>query len=210
MSEAHIVAAPLAIRAEPTLADPDSCRFTVSREVHPGGPWYYASAGEAAGSPLPERLFALPGVRHVLVTGPVVTVGKSPDADWATLKKDIGAAIRSQLATGVPAILESARPAAGATRSDDEIRVLVEQLLAREVNPSIAAHGGRIVLDEVRERALYIRMEGGCQGCASSQFTLRQGFEVMVRRVLPEVVAIVDVTDHAAGRDPFYRRSPVD
>jgi Fe-S cluster biogenesis protein NfuA len=210
MSEAHIVAAPLAIRAEPTLADPDSCRFTVSREVHPGGPWYYASAGEAAGSPLPERLFALPGVRHVLVTGPVVTVGKSPDVDWATLKKDIGAAIRSQLATGVPAILESARPAAGATRSDDEIRVLVEQLLAREVNPSIAAHGGRIVLDAVRARALYIRMEGGCQGCASSQFTLRQGFEVMVRRVLPEVVAIVDITDHAAGRDPFYRRSPVD
>ena len=110
----------------------------------------------------------------------------------------------------MPASLESAVPAAVSGRSDDEIRAQVEQLLEREVNPSIAAHGGRIVLADVRERKLHIRMEGGCQGCASSQFTLRQGFEVMVRRVLPEVVAIIDVTDHAAGRDPFYRRSPVD
>jgi Fe-S cluster biogenesis protein NfuA len=208
MSDERIIAAPVAIRAEPTLSEPDVCRFIVSRDVHPGGPWYYATAAEAAGSPLPERLFALPGVRHVLVAGSVVTVGKTAEADWAALKKAIGVAIRSQLATGVPAILESARSAGGAGRSDDEIRAQVEQLLAREVNPSIAAHGGRIVLDDVRDRELYIRMEGGCQGCASSQFTLRQGFEVMVRRVLPEVVAIIDVTDHAAGRDPFYRRSP--
>lgn len=210
MSEERIVAAPLAIRAEPTLSEPDVCRFIVSRQVHPGGPWYFAAAAEAAGSPLPERLFSLPGVRHVLVAGSVVTVGKAAEADWATLKKAIGAAIRSQLASGVPAILESARAASASGRSDEEIRVQVEQLLEREVNPSIAAHGGRIVLDDVRQGALYIRMEGGCQGCASSQFTLRQGFEVMVRRVLPEVVAIMDVTDHAAGRDPFYRRSPID
>jgi Fe-S cluster biogenesis protein NfuA len=48
-------------------------------------------------------------------------------------------------------------------------------------------------------------MSGGCQGCASSQVTLRQGFERMVRRVVPEVVEIIDVTDHAGGQAPFYR-----
>jgi Fe-S cluster biogenesis protein NfuA len=50
-------------------------------------------------------------------------------------------------------------------------------------------------------------MSGGCQGCASSQMTLRQGFEVMVKRVAPEIVEIVDATDHAAGKQPFYQRA---
>ena len=49
-------------------------------------------------------------------------------------------------------------------------------------------------------------MSGGCQGCASSQVTLRQGVEVMVRMVAPEVVEIVDTTDHAAGTTQFYER----
>ena len=47
-------------------------------------------------------------------------------------------------------------------------------------------------------------MSGGCQGCASSQVTLRQGVEIMVRNVAPEVVEIVDATDHAAGKTPYY------
>ena len=49
-------------------------------------------------------------------------------------------------------------------------------------------------------------MSGGGQGCASSQVTLRQGFEVMVKRVAPEIVEIADATDHAAGKKPFYER----
>jgi len=50
-------------------------------------------------------------------------------------------------------------------------------------------------------------MSGGCQGCAASNVTLRQGFEVMVRRVAPEIADIVDTTDHAAGAKPFYGRT---
>jgi len=47
-------------------------------------------------------------------------------------------------------------------------------------------------------------MSGGCQGCASSQVTLRQGFEVMLKRVGPEIEEIVDTTNHTAGKQPFY------
>ncbi|MCC5795105.1 MAG: NifU family protein [Chromatiales bacterium] len=205
MSESPAASQPVAIRAEPALSDPDSCRFTVSREVHPGGPWHYASAAEAAGSPLPERLFALEGVRRVLVSGTVVTVGKGAGVEWSSLKRAIGSAIRAQLATGIPAVLESRASETGKAADDDAIRARVQQLLDGEVNRSIAAHGGRIVLVRVQQGVLYIRMEGGCQGCASSQFTLRQGFEVMVRRAVPVVAGIVDTTDHQAGRNPFYR-----
>jgi len=48
------------------------------------------------------------------------------------------------------------------------------------------------------------------QGCASSQITLRQGFEVMLKRVAPEIEDIVDTTNHAAGKQPFYPRNELD
>ena len=82
---------------------------------------------------------------------------------------------------------------------------VLQELLDREVNRSIAGHGGKISILDVRDGNLFIAMSGGCQGCAASQVTLRQGFEVMVRRVAPEIVDIIDTTDHASGKKPFYQ-----
>jgi Fe-S cluster biogenesis protein NfuA len=207
MSDVLPVDPTIAIRAEALLADPDSYKFTVNRTVHPGGPFFFGAEERAGGSPLVERLFALPGVAHVLVADNVVTVGKEPGASWTGLKSAIGTALRTQLLTGAPAILEIPRNASARARTDAEIRAVVQELLDREVNRSIAAHGGRISIVDVRNGELLIAMGGGCQGCAASQVTLRQGFEVMVRRVAPEIVDIVDATDHAAGNQPFYRRT---
>jgi len=195
----------IGIRAETSLADPDTCKFTVSRSLHPGGPFFFGNKERAAGSPLGERLFALPGVANVLIAESVVTIGKEPGATWAGLKAAIGTAIRTQLITGVPAILEMAANASTQGRSDAELGEVIQQLLDKEVNRSIANHGGKISIVDVRQGKLFIIMSGGCQGCASSQLTLRQGFEVMVKRVAPEIVEIVDATDHAAGKKPFYQ-----
>ena len=207
MSDVLPVDPTITIRAETLQADPDTCKFTVSRTVHPGGPFFFDSRERAAGSPLVERLFALPGVAHVLVAETVVTVGKDPNVAWSALKSAIGAAIRTQLLTVVPAILEAPHDASTGRRTDAEIRSVVQELLDREVNRSIASHGGRISIVDVREGMLFIAMSGGCQGCAASSVTLRQGVEVMVRKVAPEIVDIVDTTDHAAGEKPFYQRT---
>ena len=198
---------PVSIRAEASLADPDSCKFTMSRSLHLGGPCFFSSREGAAGSPLGERLFALGGVASVLIAGNVVTIGKASGVSWTGLKATIGAAIRAHMLSGMPAILGTAASSSTPARSDAELSAAVQGLLDREVNRSIASHGGKISLVDVCDRRLVITMSGGCQGCASSQITLRQGFEVMVRRVAPELTEIVDATDHAAGRQPFYPRS---
>jgi Fe-S cluster biogenesis protein NfuA len=207
MSETVSKPLSIAIRAETSVADPDACKFTVSKMVHPGGPFFFDDPERAAGSPLVERLFALAGVAHVLVAGNVVTIGKQESASWDGLRAEVGAVIRTQLLTGVRAILEAPRSSPPGSRNDEEIREVVQDLLDHETNPSIAAHGGKISIVEVHDRNLYIEMSGGCQGCAASQVTLRQGFELMVRRVAPEVVDIIDATDHASGASPFYTHS---
>jgi Fe/S biogenesis protein NfuA len=72
------------------------------------------------------------------------------------------------------------------------------------VNPRIASHGGAVELVDVADDVIYVRMMGGCQGCAASAMTLRQGIERMVREEIPEVRDIVDLTDHDAGANPYY------
>ena len=196
---------PVAIRAEVSLADPDTCKFTVSRTLHPRGPFFFETKEQAAGSPLAERLFALLDVADAVLMENVVTVRKAPSASWSGLKAAIGAAIRTQLLSGVPAVLEMPRATSAQGRTDAEIRALIQALLDKEVNRSIAGHGGKISIVDLRGGMLTIAMSGGCQGCAASQVTLRQGFEVMVHRVAPEIVEIVDTTDHAAGKRPYYR-----
>ena len=208
MSESDLLIDPtITIQAATSLVDPDTCKFTVSRTVHPGGPYFFDDRERAGGSPLVERLFALPGVAYVLIADNVVTVGKQPGASWSGLRSAIGTGLRTQLLTGVPAILQAPANPSTRERTDAESRAVVQELLDREVNRSIAAHGGQISIVDVRDGNLFIAMSGGCQGCAASKVTLRQGFEVMLRRVAPEIVNIVDTTDHAAGNTPFYRRT---
>jgi Fe-S cluster biogenesis protein NfuA len=209
MSDFLLADQPVSIRAETSLADPDTCKFVVNRSVHPGGPFFFGNKERAVGSPLAERLFALPGVANVLIAESVVTLCKQPSAAWSELKAAIGMAIRTQLRTGVPAILEMHVHAGRQARSDAELTAAIEELLDKEINRSIANHGGKIEIVQVREGKLYIRMSGGCQGCASSQVTLRQGFEVMLKRVAPEIEELVDTTDHASGKQPFYPRHEV-
>ncbi len=80
----------------------------------------------------------------------------------------------------------------------------VIQVLEGQINPSIAAHGGRADLVAVDEGAAYLRLSGGCAGCGMAAVTLSQGIEVAIKESVPEVDRIVDVTDHAAGTNPYY------
>jgi Fe/S biogenesis protein NfuA len=79
-------------------------------------------------------------------------------------------------------------------------------VIAEEINPAIAAHGGAAELCAMDEEAAvaYLRLSGGCQGCAMSRLTLTEGIETALRDQIPELTAVIDVTDHQSGEDPFF------
>ena len=81
----------------------------------------------------------------------------------------------------------------------------VQDVLDRQINPGVGSHGGMVSLVEVKEGTAYISMGGGCQGCAAVDVTLRQGVVTAIRSAVPEISAVVDVTDHDAGTSPYYR-----
>jgi Fe/S biogenesis protein NfuA len=86
----------------------------------------------------------------------------------------------------------------------DPVERAVQDVLDRQINPGVGSHGGMVTLVEVRDGAAYLRFGGGCQGCAAVDVTLKHGVETAIRAAVPQVTAIVDATDHAAGTNPYY------
>jgi Fe/S biogenesis protein NfuA len=80
----------------------------------------------------------------------------------------------------------------------------VRQLLDGQINPALAMHGGFAALERVEDDVVYVTMGGGCQGCAVSAMTLREGIARSIREAIPEVADVIDTTDHAMGENPYY------
>lgn len=198
---------PLRIRAETSPADKHSMRFVLESDVQDGAMATFTDAASAQGAPLAEELFAIPGVKMVDVSGAVVTVIKTYDSEWDILKARIANALRSKISQS-SAPLGHGVKTLGQARTDAEIRLAVQEVLDRQANPAIASHGGHVRVTDVQNGVVSMLMSGGCQGCASSDATLRGGVESMIRAAVPEVRDIVDVTDHAAGETPFYSNGP--
>jgi Fe-S cluster biogenesis protein NfuA len=190
------------IMAEPGQ-NPATFRFVVDRPVLPGAGVRFADKAEAAGSPLPEALFALPEITSVQIGENVVTLTKEGPSEWLPIARQVGAAIRSHLRSGAalvsPAALEKQSAA------DADARKRIETVFESTINPAVAGHGGFVELVDFKNGIVYVKMSGGCQGCSSSMATLKYGIERMVREAYPELVDVVDVTDHTAGANPYFQ-----
>lgn len=188
------------IQGEP-LPVPAMCRFIVDRPVYENRSFYFATKESAELSPLATRLFEIPGISNVLISHQSITVSKSSPAAWPQLGPHIGAAIRAHITSGERAVLpelEESLPSA------EELRSRVESVIASEVAPSVASHGGSIDIVDVKDNVVLLKMGGGCQGCSSATATLKFGVEASIRRAVPEVGDIIDTTDHSAGQNPYY------
>jgi Fe/S biogenesis protein NfuA len=83
----------------------------------------------------------------------------------------------------------------------------VQAVLDEKINPGVASHGGHVTLIDIKDGVAYIQLGGGCQGCGMADVTLKQGIEVMIKEAAPEIQEVLDVTDHASGRNPYYQQT---
>ena len=180
----------------------DSARFLIDREVYPSAAAVFPDKASAAGSPLAEMLFALRGVARVTITPSSVTVTlEKPETDWRPLAKQIGETIRAHHASGQDAVAEDKK---GNPIRDIEIGKKVQEVIDAEINPGVASHGGIVSLLDVKNGQVYLELGGGCQGCGMANVTLKFGIEGILRERVPEVVGVIDQTDHAGGTNPYY------
>lgn len=196
--------AELSIAAEPL--DAHRCKFIVNRPVVQSGMVLkYTSVGEAAESPVAQAVLEVPGVCEVVVSSNVVTAIKHDEASWDDLEPQVRYAIETAVAAAA-APPAAAAPAA-ADMDDNAVYDLVAEIFERQINPAVAQHGGKVELLDVQEGTVVLRMLGGCQGCGMANVTLRQGIEGALRRSVPGFAGLKDITDHAAGTNPYFSAS---
>ena len=186
----------IAIRGDVDQQDDQVCRFTVDRPVHEGTA-IFTSKEEARENSLAEKLFNIPGVSQVELANNVVTITKNTPDAWNVIGKRIGGSIRSFLQPP-PVVAE------GDMLPPGEIRERVQKMLDEMINPNLASHGGFVELLDVENNNIYVRMGGGCQGCGAADMTMKMGIERMIREEIPQIGEVLDVTDHAAGTNPYY------
>jgi Fe/S biogenesis protein NfuA len=89
--------------------------------------------------------------------------------------------------------------------SDDELSAQIEAMVSGEVNPALAVHGGFVTyVGHDGEGTVYMTMGGGCHGCSMSKLTMLDGVQTMLSEAIPAVQRVKDLTDHAAGENPYY------
>ncbi len=189
----------IAIQAQ--IITEDSCQFTVNRPLLEGSK-YFDSHDAAEASPLAKKIFAIKNVDGVLISNNIVKVSKVGFEQWKPIAQQIGGLIREHVRSDVPtvdpAVMQQLPPA-------DEIRAKVIELLQTQINPSIADHGGYVALHDVKRNDVYLQLGGGCQGCGMANMTLRSGVEKLIRAHIPEAGAVIDITDHSHGMNPYYK-----
>lgn len=191
----------IAITAEPQVV-PSNCLFRVDRSLHVGTLYVSDAAWAKEHAPLVAALFAavpdLKGVR--LADAEVMISMKAVPADWRTIARTAGQAIRSHLEAGgavlAPGALES-------LQGHDLMRQKAQKVIDEQLNPMLSSHGGWVDIQASDAKDLYISMAGGCQGCSSAAYTMKQGVEVALRQAVPEIENIYDATDHTAGANPY-------
>lgn len=215
------------VRIEAQPYDGRRCRFTVSEPLATGAWAYFGGEASAKGSALAERLFGLEGVEAVLVWHDKVTITRRESgslplvgpamnrlrralgdhragaSEWPRLGKEVGRVIRAHLESGARAISEqsiASRPSSAA------LRARVEATLDADVNPVLEGHGGGVEVVDLIDNVLYLKMKGGCQGCGLADVTLSRGVAAALWDAVPELGEIVDLTDHAGGKSPFFGR----
>ena len=175
------------------------CAFLVDRPLFHGETAHFGDAESARKSPLAAELLAVPGIESVLIADNTLTVSAAYGVDWPAL--GIGNVIRRHIRSGAPVVDPTFFDS---LPSEGDLKWAIGDLLEREINPAVAQHGGFVELIDVKRNNVYLRLGGGCQGCGAADVTLKQGIEKAIRSLAPAVGEILDTTDHAAGRNPFY------
>ena len=78
--------------------------------------------------------------------------------------------------------------------TDEKILLQIENAL-EEMRPFLEADGGNIKFVELTDQWIVkVKLIGACSSCNISMMTMKNGIEVAVKRAVPQVMQVVEVS----------------
>jgi len=165
----------------------------------------YVDSTQALISPVASKIFGFPWTEQVIVGSNFVEITKQDWVEWSILEEPLKGLMEEHFNEQSGTIEENPEAATAKTTTLDTPEAKqIAQLIEEQINPALASHGGFVTLHSVENNQVFLEMGGGCQGCAMSMQTMKEGIETSIKELVPSIQGVVDVTNHTMGDNPFY------
>lgn len=181
-----------------TTPNPAVLKFVVSKMLTKTAV-EYKNIDQTESSPLAQELFKFPFVKEVFIDENYVSVTKYEIADWSQITPEIRSFIKEFIENGGTVIDQNLiaqnpkiekQQIANFDNLDTTSQKIIN-ILEEYVKPAVQADGGNILFDsfDPDQKKVKVILQGACNGCPSSTFTLKSGIENMLKDMLqdPEI-----------------------
>jgi Fe-S cluster biogenesis protein NfuA len=176
-----------------TTPNPAVLKFVVSRRLTKTAV-EFKNIDETAASPLAKELFKFPYVKEVFIDENYVSVTKYGINEWQEITLELRSFIREYIENGGTVLDENlivSNPKIDKQKIEnfDNLDTTSQQIiniLEEYVKPAVQADGGNILFDSYDpiDKRVKVVLQGACNGCPSSTFTLKSGIENMLKDML--------------------------
>jgi Fe-S cluster biogenesis protein NfuA len=156
----------------------------------------FKSIDDTGSSPLAQELFNFPFVKEVFIDENYVSVTKYDRFEWDSIMLELRTFIKQYIENG-GTVLDETHVEAQAKQEKQKIANFdnldttsqqIINILEEYVKPAVQADGGNILFDsyDADEKRVKVILQGACNGCPSSTFTLKSGIENMLKDMLKD------------------------
>jgi Fe-S cluster biogenesis protein NfuA len=184
-----------------TTPNPASLKFVVNKGLTKSS-FEFKNIDEAQASPLAQELFKFHYVKEIFITENYISVTKYESTSWDEITLELRTFIKQFIENGGTVIDEmmvvnDAKQEKQQIKNFDHLDVTSQQIiniLEEYVKPAVAADGGNILFDSYDEtdKRVKVVLQGSCNGCPSSTFTLKNGIENMLKDMLNDKDIVVE------------------
>jgi len=189
--------APISIYTEMT-PNPSTMKFVLNFLLieEEGENIEFRTKEKAEVSPIAKKIFELPFVVGVFIASDFITVTRDESCEWYEVIPEIKELIKTQLATGEPLLTGEliTEEAEVPVNISGDIEQKIISLLDEYIRPAVEGDGGAIHFKSFESGTVTVTLKGSCNGCPSTNTTLKQGVENLLRRMLPEVEKVITET----------------
>jgi Fe-S cluster biogenesis protein NfuA len=173
--------------------NPSTLKFLTHKTIA-DAPLEIATAADADCSPLANKIFGFPWTASVFIGVDFITVTKHDWVDWNVLAQPLANLIQEHINNNEPVVVEVIQKGTNESLSNDSAEVKkIKEILNRDIRPLVALDGGDIVFVKYENQVISLQMKGACNGCPSSTATLKEGIEVRIKELMPEVREVIAV-----------------
>jgi NFU1 iron-sulfur cluster scaffold homolog, mitochondrial len=178
-----------------TTPNPGTLKFVVNKMVTKTA-IEFKNIDETKASPLAKELFTFPYVKELFIDENYISISKYDSYEWNDISVELRSFIKLYIENGGPILDETQlelQPKVEKQKIEhfDQLDVTSQQIiniLEEYVKPAVAADGGNILFDsyDESEKRVKVILQGACNGCPSSTFTLKNGIENMLKDMLKD------------------------